>query len=324
MAEFSSFFNSMAGDRLYSASKFAEYFASFLTDGVFNGGESLQVYANDSDYFLRVKVGKGWIQGYYYNLSDSEKILTPATAHATNPRIDRVVLKLDISQGVRSIQAVIKQGTPASEPEAPVLERDLTGSGIYELSLAQVLIPAGATIIPAANVTDERLDNNLCGLVNSLIQADTTNIFNQFQAFLNDTITDWDTWFTATQSAWNNWFGDTDLAWDNWFDDVKEDYEAWYAGIKSSIFDAVYFQFENWRYRAGHTYKILFDTPTTGDIKEEIRNTISNDLIASKVTEFDTPSIGQIQETLHVVEDNATVTKVTTFEVDGSITEVIS
>ena len=84
------------------------------------------------------------------------------------------------------------------------------------------------------------------------------------------------------------------------------------------------FDFENWAGRSGHTYKTLFDTPTSGDITEEIRNTSSDALVASKVTEFDTPAAGQIQETLSIVEDAITVRKITTFNVDGSIDEAIT
>lgn len=82
--------------------------------------------------------------------------------------------------------------------------------------------------------------------------------------------------------------------------------------------------FELWASRSTNTYKTIFDSPTAGDITEEIRNTISDDLVASKVTEFDTPTVGQISETLYVVEDNVTVTKITTFNPDGSISEVIT
>ncbi len=82
--------------------------------------------------------------------------------------------------------------------------------------------------------------------------------------------------------------------------------------------------FELWASRSTNTYKTIFDSPTAGDITEEIRNTISGDLVASKVTKFDTPTVGQISETLHIVEDNVTVTKITTFDPDGSISEVIT
>ena len=84
------------------------------------------------------------------------------------------------------------------------------------------------------------------------------------------------------------------------------------------------FDFDNWRYRAGHTYKTIFDAPLAGDITEEIRNAISDALVASIETKFDTPSAGQIQETLFITEDSITIRKITTFNIDGSIDEAIT
>ena len=55
----SSFFNSIGGDRKYDASKFAEYFNSFIGNGVFpNPSSNLQVMVND-DMTVTVKEGKG-------------------------------------------------------------------------------------------------------------------------------------------------------------------------------------------------------------------------------------------------------------------------
>ena len=46
--ERSAFFNSINGDRRYKAEVFAEYFSSFIGNGVFpNPSTSLQVIAND-------------------------------------------------------------------------------------------------------------------------------------------------------------------------------------------------------------------------------------------------------------------------------------
>ena len=93
--------------------------------------------------------------------------------------------------------------------------------------------------------------------------------------------------------------------------------------VQNKLNKSTPFDFDNLYAFPGTTLMTLFDTPTPGDITEEIRNTLSNDLVASKVTKFDTPTAGQIQETLFVADEAVTVTKVTTFEVDGSITEVI-
>ena len=68
----------------------------------------------------------------------------------------------------RNIQIAVVSGTPAGTPVAPSLTRT---SDIYELGIADVLVPTAATSIIANNIIDTRLDTNLCGLVNSLVSA---------------------------------------------------------------------------------------------------------------------------------------------------------
>lgn len=63
--EKSSFFNSVSGDRVYRAEEWAEYFASFIGNGVFPvPSTSLQVVAG-SGMAVAVKTGKAWINGYF-------------------------------------------------------------------------------------------------------------------------------------------------------------------------------------------------------------------------------------------------------------------
>jgi hypothetical protein len=73
-----------------------------------------------------------------------------------------------LSQVSRSIQLAVVDGTPAATPAAPALTRT---SDVYELGIADVLIPAAATSIATNNITDTRLNTSLCGLVNSLVTA---------------------------------------------------------------------------------------------------------------------------------------------------------
>ena len=194
----SSFFNSVSGDRKYQASDFATYFGSLLTNGVFpNPGTNLQVISN-SNMTVTVSIGKGWINGYFY-LNDSVLVLTIEVADGTLKRIDRIALRMDTVN--RSIVAVVKKGAFASTPVAQTLQRD---ADAYELALADVYVGAGVTSITGAAITDQRMNTAACGWVNSVIQADTTAIFNQYQA-----------WFTATTAAEQADFT-------AWFDSVKE------------------------------------------------------------------------------------------------------
>ncbi|MEA4823681.1 MAG: hypothetical protein VB111_06185 [Clostridiaceae bacterium] len=163
--EKSGFFNSSDGDRVYDATDFAAYFGSLVSNGVFYiVATNLQV-SPASGLAVSVAAGSAWINGYHYENTDDLNIpLT--TANGSNPRIDRIVVRL--SQISRSIQIAIVAGTPAATPSAPELTRT---SDVYELGIADVLVPSAATSIVANNITDTRLNADLCGLVNSLVSA---------------------------------------------------------------------------------------------------------------------------------------------------------
>ena len=83
MAEKYSFFNAVLSgeeyDRTYKAEDLAEYFASFIANGVFpNPSTNLQVMST-GNMDIRIGTGKAWINGYYYsNTEDMTKTLNVA------------------------------------------------------------------------------------------------------------------------------------------------------------------------------------------------------------------------------------------------------
>lgn len=177
-------------DRVYSAERFAEYFASFIANGVFpDPATNLQVVANaPSDMTVRVKSGLGWINGYYCN-NDEDYLLAISPANGTLPRIDAVVLRW--SRSNRSISLEVKTGVATSSPSAPPLERSADN---YELMLASIRVVAGTTSIAQASITDKRPDSTVCGWVKGVVdQIDTTGLFAQY----NDAF---QTWFANLQS----------------------------------------------------------------------------------------------------------------------------
>lgn len=214
--ERSTFFNSVNGDRRYKAEAFAEYFSSFIGNGVFpNPNTGLQVIAND-DMTITLSPGKAWINGYFYmNTSDLILIIDPADGVLS--RVDRVALRFDVEE--RSIKAIVKKGE--FNAEVPLIQRD---SDIYELGLADIKVNQGAISITQEDITDLRLNKNLCGVVHGLIeQVDTTEIFNQFQSwYKNRTSTymkEWENWFYPNTSDWEEDFIE-------WFDSIKGSLEG--------------------------------------------------------------------------------------------------
>lgn len=228
-------FRSVSGDRKYSAEDWAAYFALFLSNGVFySSADRLKVTAYEG---MKVKVGKGagFIAGRMYIL-EADTTITLDTADGALNRIDRIVLRCDYTN--RLITIAVKKGSYSASPTAPELTRD---ADAYELALADVYVAAGVVTITTANITDQRLNTALCGIVTGLVeQADTQEIFDEFYAYLQEfkqttqvDIEAWTleqqqayiTWYTQQQEDFANWYNTHTTAWqqefNTWFDEVQ-------------------------------------------------------------------------------------------------------
>jgi len=212
MAIRSGFFNSINGDRKYGAERFAEYFASFIGNGVFpNPGNGLQVMANN-DMTVTVKAGKAWINGYIL-INDDDYILTLDPADGALNRIDRIVARYDTVD--REIRLEVKKGTFASSPVAPTLQRD---ADAYELGLADVYIAAGVVSVTQANITDLRFNTELCGIVHGTVeQVDTTTLFNQYVDWYTTTTGQAETDIEAIKQQFQNNLTQFEQDWNDWF-----------------------------------------------------------------------------------------------------------
>lgn len=108
------------------------------------------------------------------------KALTVELADAQYARIDRVCIRLEVLNN--KCYAYVKKGTAAASPAAPALQRDASA---YEISVAQIAVAAGATAINAGNITDERLDETVCGLMRDGVTGiDTGVLQSQYNAIL--------------------------------------------------------------------------------------------------------------------------------------------
>lgn len=176
--EKSSFFNSISGDRRYKAEEWAEYFASFIANGVFpSPSTGLQVLASNS-MIITVNTGKAWINGYFY-FNTSNLTITLDNADGVLNRIDRIVVRWDLQDRVISVK--VKKGIYSANPSAAAIQRD---ADAYELVLADVYVGAGAVSVSQANITDQRLNSTLCGLVVGTVgELDTTAFSAQLQGW---------------------------------------------------------------------------------------------------------------------------------------------
>lgn len=130
------------------------------------------VYAKDTNYAvsvtgprqITVAPGLAWInyddfKGVSACSREAVNLIVP-DADSTLPRIDRVVLQFDTAANLTA--AKLKPGTPAAAPEPPAI---LQNHNQYELGLCTVSVPAGSSVITAADITDTRADEDVCGVM---------------------------------------------------------------------------------------------------------------------------------------------------------------
>lgn len=299
----------------------AEFFASFIGNGVFWGGNYLKVESFGGNMDIQVLEGKGWINGYIYFNKDAPKVMSLEPAHLTLPRIDAVVLRLDLTEQKRAITAEIKTGVPANHPVVPALQRD---KAIWELKLAEIRVNANVSEIYAANIIDYRLKTEECGVVTNFVPNgfNLDNIFNQYLSQLERRMSTWDATKQRQANDWNAQMAQQDTEFHNTFDAKRSEIDAWYASIKSNMETLKTFDFDNIAELKGCTKKTMF--PANGSIIERIFVTASNKTVATRTTIFNEDGSIGVNHKVYK-EDGATILKdstiKTTFGADDSIDE---
>lgn len=172
-------FNSKNHDRVYKAEDWAWYFSTFIKNGVFPNAQNngLQVVTGEGMQIL-VKAGFGFINGYAFR-NERDYTITLETADGALNRYDRVVLRWDLA--AREMYIAVLKGAASANPSARAITRS---NEIYDLVLADVYVGKGVLSIQTANITDQRYNSSLCGIVTGVIeQIDASVLTQQFNDF---------------------------------------------------------------------------------------------------------------------------------------------
>ena len=174
------------------------------------------VYAKDSNYAvsvtgprqITVAPGLAWInyddfKGVSVCSREAVNLIVP-DADSTMPRIDRVVLQFDTAANLTAVK--LKPGTPAAAPEPPAI---LQNHNQYELGLCTVSVPAGSSVITAADITDTRADETVCGVMRdgvkgiptAQLQAQALAIMTQLSTELHTKLDALDAAIAAVESG---------------------------------------------------------------------------------------------------------------------------
>lgn len=184
------YFDSVSGDRVYTADQMSQYFKGLITDGVYQSvGNSMYVTAAGG-MTVSVAAGRAIIKSKWAEL-DAAETLNITGADSTNPRWTAVCLTLDTSNRLIKLETV--DGAAAANPVRPT-------KGANSLILAYIYVAGGATAITQANIYDTRPDSDLCGWITSVVQTlDTSTLYQQwydaYAAVMQNMVDQWDAWF---------------------------------------------------------------------------------------------------------------------------------
>lgn len=193
----------------YEAKDMGTYLAT-RTRGVFSSDGNLAVTPGESGLSVSVSPGLAWLKWSDFwgvaALQEQALTLTLDTADGALKRIDAIVCRLDKVNNRAEI--VVKKGAPSS---APIVVPPVRDANYDELYIATVLIGAGIVSISASAITDQRLNEEYCGLMRDGVTGiPTASLHAQAQQILTE-LTDALNAQIVRQSA----------EFDAWFDDLK-------------------------------------------------------------------------------------------------------
>ena len=168
---------------VYSAEDVATYLCT-RTSGVYSKETNFAV-SNTGTRQITVAPGLAWINYDDFKgvsvCSREENVLTVPEADNTLNRVDRVVLQFDTSENITAIK--LKTGTPAVAAQPPDI---LQNHNQYELGLCTISVPAGSTAVTAADITDTRADEAICGVMRDGVNGiPTAQLQAQVKAMLD-------------------------------------------------------------------------------------------------------------------------------------------
>lgn len=184
------FYDSLNGDRKYTAVQFSYLFNSLIKDGIFmHVGEHFNVKEGTG---MQVNVGSGfaWFNSTWTR-NDADYPIDISISDLLQVRIDAIVLEVDETVSSRTNSIKVITGTPASDPQKPTLTNT---NDIHQYPLAYVTVGVGVTSITQANI-ENCIGTNPCPFVTGVLDTiDATTLIAQWEAQFNE-------WFESLEDT---------------------------------------------------------------------------------------------------------------------------
>ena len=191
----------------YDADDASGYLSTRLS-GVYSADEDFAVTAS-GDLTVTVSAGQAWVRPARFRgrsiILEQPETVTLTAADTVRSRIDRLVLRYDAAAKKTSL--TVLTGTPDSaSPTAPEITRTAL---VYDLCLADIRRPAGSTEVTAADITDTRADEDVCGVMRdgvkgiptAQLQAQALAIMTQLSTELHTKLDALDAAIAAVESG---------------------------------------------------------------------------------------------------------------------------
>lgn len=189
MAVTSGFFNSLYGDRKYTAEQFSALFNGLINDGVFsNIGTAFRVSAT-TDNNITIGIGRAWFNGIWVN-NDALLPMTCNDPEVLLDRIDALVIEINRSEAVRAGRIIFVKGTASGTPVNPTLTHD---AGVDQYPLAYIRRKAGVSEVVQADITN-CIGTSECPYVTGILETQNIDsIVAQWESQFN-------LWFDGLQT----------------------------------------------------------------------------------------------------------------------------
>ena len=168
----------------YDADDASGYLATRLS-GVYSAEEDFSITAQGG-LSVQVSAGQAWVRPARFKgrsiIMEQPTTVVLTEADPVRSRIDRIVLRYDAAAKKTRLQVL--DGTPDSAaPAAPEISRTEL---VYDLCLAEIRRPAGSTAVTAADITDTRADETVCGVMRDGVTGiPTGTLVQQFRAVID-------------------------------------------------------------------------------------------------------------------------------------------
>lgn len=220
-------------DKTYYDASYPRLYQATRTSGVYSA-ESHFLTTVSGGMTINVSSGLMWLklsefQGCVFASTESEQFLLD-NADGQYNRKDSLIVRYDAigspnEDGVMvpEIYLTVKKGenTAQTDPQPPLLQRD---ENVMEWALADIRVPKGVTQITPAYIEDQRLNEEVCGVMRDGVTGIPTQ---------------------SLYDAWWDWFSSLKLdaetkasEFSNWIDLFKanqtSDFNAWFSSFKTS------------------------------------------------------------------------------------------